>query len=125
MESVFADTLIISDLHLGSDVSRAREACQMIRNAVFHRLILLGDIFCDMNFGRLKKQHWHFLSMIRKLSNPKRGVEVVWVEGNHDRGLRCHVPFGRSERFSRLRVELRWSPLPGNPWPSIRPFRDQ
>ena len=87
MESVFADTLIISDLHLGSDVSRAREACQMIRNAVFHRLILLGDIFCDLNFGRLKKQHWQFLSMIRKLSNPKRGVEVVWVEGNHDRGL--------------------------------------
>jgi UDP-2,3-diacylglucosamine pyrophosphatase LpxH len=54
---------------------------------VFHRLILLGDIFCDLNFGRLNKQHWQFLSTIRKLSNPKRGVEVVWVEGNHDRGL--------------------------------------
>ena len=24
---------------------------------------------------------------IRKLSNPKRNVEVVWVEGNHDHGL--------------------------------------
>jgi UDP-2,3-diacylglucosamine pyrophosphatase LpxH len=87
MESILADTLIISDLHLGSEVSRARDACQMLSAAMFRRLILLGDIFCDLNFGRLKKQHWHFLSMIRKLSSPKRDVEVVWVEGNHDRGL--------------------------------------
>jgi UDP-2,3-diacylglucosamine pyrophosphatase LpxH len=47
----------------------------------------LGDIFNDLNFRRLKKEHWQFLSYIRKLSNPKRNVEVVWVEGNHDLGL--------------------------------------
>src|SRR5581483_3246461 len=41
----------------------------------------------DLNFRRLKKEHWHFISYIRKLSNPKREVEVVWVEGNHDYGL--------------------------------------
>lgn len=90
MESIFADTLIISDLHLGSEVSRAHDACEMLSGAMFRRLILLGDIFCDLNFGRLKKQHWQFLSLIRKLSSPKRGVEIVWVEGNHDRGL-CDV----------------------------------
>ncbi len=87
MEPVIADTILISDLHLGSEVSRAREATRFLRQAVFNRLVLLGDIFCDLNFGRLKKHHWRFLSLIRKLSNPKRGVEVVWVEGNHDRGL--------------------------------------
>lgn len=81
------DTIIISDLHLGSEVSRAEEALQMLKSRIFRRLILLGDIFCDLNFGRLKKEHWALLSYIRKLSNPKRGVEVVWVEGNHDRGL--------------------------------------
>ena len=81
------DTVIISDLHLGSDVSRAKAALRMLSGTCFRRLILLGDIFCDLNFRRLKKQHWQFLSYIRKLSNPKRGVEVVWVEGNHDQGL--------------------------------------
>ena len=81
------DTIILSDLHLGSEVSRARAALQMLKATSFRRLILLGDIFCDLNFRRLKKEHWHFLSHIRKLSNPKRGVEVVWVEGNHDYGL--------------------------------------
>ena len=49
--------------------------------------MLLGDIFCDLNFRRLTSDHWKFLSRIRKLSNPKRKVEVVWVEGNHDQGL--------------------------------------
>src|SRR5262249_19531126 len=58
-----------------------------LRSLSFRRLILLGDIFCDLNFRRLKKEHWRFLSYVRKLSNPKRHVEVVWVEGNHDRGL--------------------------------------
>src|SRR5690242_18245897 len=81
------DTVILSDLHLGSEVSRARAALQTLKASSFRRLILLGDIFCDLNFRRLKKEHWQFLSYIRKLSNPKRGVEVVWVEGNHDFGL--------------------------------------
>ena len=81
------DTVILSDLHLGSEVSRAKAALQALKGLSFRRLILLGDIFCDLNFRRLKKEHWQFLSYIRKLSNPKRGVEVVWVEGNHDYGL--------------------------------------
>src|SRR5690349_11401901 len=81
------DTVILSDLHLGSEVSRAQAALAMLKGNSFRRLILLGDIFCDLNFRRLKKEHWRFLSHIRKLSNPKRGVEVVWVEGNHDQGL--------------------------------------
>ena len=84
---IFADTIIISDLHLGSEVSRASAAMRMLKAASFNRLILLGDIFSDLNFGRLKKEHWRFLGYIRKLSNPKREIEVVWVEGNHDHGL--------------------------------------
>jgi UDP-2,3-diacylglucosamine pyrophosphatase LpxH len=81
------DTLILSDLHLGADMSRAREALHVLQENQYRRLILLGDIFADLNFGRLKKEHWKFLGFIRKLSNPKRNVEVVWVEGNHDHGL--------------------------------------
>ncbi|MFZ3343404.1 MAG: metallophosphoesterase family protein [Terriglobales bacterium] len=81
------DTLILSDLHLGADMSHAREALRVLEENRYRRLILLGDIFADLNFGRLKKEHWKFLGYIRKLSNPKRHVEVIWVEGNHDHGL--------------------------------------
>jgi len=81
------DTIIISDLHLGSDVSRAWDALELLQSIRFKRLILLGDIFADLNFRRLTKEHWKFLGYIRKLSNPKHQIEVVWVEGNHDHGL--------------------------------------
>ena len=87
MIELATDTLILSDLHLGSEVSRAREATELLTNQDFRRLVLLGDIFSDLNFRRLTSEHWKFLSRIRKLSNPKRKVEVVWVEGNHDQGL--------------------------------------
>jgi UDP-2,3-diacylglucosamine pyrophosphatase LpxH len=87
MEMHSYDVLILSDLHLGSKVSRAKDALRVLKQMNYRRLILLGDIFCDLNFGRLNKEHWRFLSYIRKLSNPKRDVEVVWIEGNHDYGL--------------------------------------
>jgi UDP-2,3-diacylglucosamine pyrophosphatase LpxH len=87
MDPSACNTLILSDLHLGADVSHAREATQLLKQSRFERLILLGDIFADLNFARLTKEHWKFLGYIRKLSNPKRHVEVVWVEGNHDHGL--------------------------------------
>jgi UDP-2,3-diacylglucosamine pyrophosphatase LpxH len=81
------NTLILSDLHLGAETSRAREATRVLKQSRFERLILLGDIFADLNFAPLTKEHWKFLGYMRKLSNPKRNVEVVWVEGNHDHGL--------------------------------------
>src|SRR3984893_9120985 len=81
------NTLILSDLHLGAETSRAREATRVLKENRFQRLILLGDIFADLNFARLTKEHWKCLGYIRKLSNPKRKIEVVWVEGNHDHGL--------------------------------------
>ena len=64
------DTLILSDLHLGADMSHAREALRVLEENRYRRLILLGDIFADLNFGRLKKEHWKFLGYIRKLSIP-------------------------------------------------------
>ncbi|MFY9647453.1 MAG: metallophosphoesterase [Terriglobales bacterium] len=99
------DTLILSDLHLGADMSRAREALRVLREHQYRRLILLGDIFADLNFGRLKKEHWKFLGYIRKLSNPKRKVEVVWVEGNHDHGL---APIMSHLVGVRVFQEYRW-----------------
>jgi UDP-2,3-diacylglucosamine pyrophosphatase LpxH len=87
MDPHVCNTLILSDLHLGAETSHAREATRVLRENRFQRLILLGDIFADLNFARLTKEHWKFLGYIRKLSNPKRKIEVVWVEGNHDHGL--------------------------------------
>ena len=76
------DTLIISDLHLGSEVCRAKELVRTLKEWDYRRLVLLGDIFDDLNFKRLRKSHWKFLSYMRKIS---KKVDVVWVKGNHDK----------------------------------------
>ncbi len=84
---MLCETLIVSDVHLGSSVSLAADLLHLLRNSSFKRLILLGDIFQDLDFSRLTGEHWKLIGFIRKLSNPKRNVEVVWVEGNHDAGI--------------------------------------
>lgn len=81
------ETLLISDVHLGSDVSRPDALLATLKSYVFRRLILLGDVLDDLNFGRLPTSHWDLLSYLRTLCEPERNVEVVWVEGNHDRLL--------------------------------------
>ena len=85
------DTIIVSDIHLGSKVSRVEKLTDIIEKEyhkdgqyLFNRLVLLGDIFDNHDAGRLADEHWDFLSLIKKLSHPKSGVEVVWLEGNHD-----------------------------------------
>jgi UDP-2,3-diacylglucosamine pyrophosphatase LpxH len=81
------DTLIVSDVHLGSSASLAADLLHLLKTSRFKRLILLGDIFQDLDFSRLTREQWRLIGHIRRLSNPKRGVEVVWVEGNHDAGI--------------------------------------
>ena len=78
------DTIIISDVHLGSKVSRAKEAVSTLKKYAFNRLILLGDIFDDLNFERLTDEHWEFISYVREISQQNPKIDVAWVIGNHD-----------------------------------------
>jgi len=78
------DAVVLSDLHLGSDICQAEALATFLAGLADdrpERLILNGDIFNSMNFGRLKKWHWRVLSQIRKLSDR---IETVWIVGNHD-----------------------------------------
>lgn len=78
------DTLIVSDIHLGSEVSRSKQLLDIIKQFHFKRLILNGDVFDDLNFKRLSKSDWKFLSYIRKISGHKIDSHITWVIGNHD-----------------------------------------
>lgn len=90
------DTVIVSDVHLGSKISRAKELLAELRKIRkkhgFRRLILLGDIFddskffTDPTFSKFPKSHRRLLKYWRALANSGK-VELIWVEGNHDRGI--------------------------------------
>ena len=80
------DAVCISDLHLGSDICQVRlleSFLKDIRRQIIKtdQLILNGDVFDSWDFRRLRKRHWHVLSLLRKMSDELR---VVWVAGNHD-----------------------------------------
>lgn len=83
METARADALVISDLHLGSDVCQAKAIEDFIGAAPSRasQLVLNGDVFDSLDFHRLKKHHWHVLSKLRKISDT---IKVTWVCGNHD-----------------------------------------
>lgn len=81
-----ADTLIVSDLHLGLPAARPRDLLRLLERWRFERLILLGDVFHDWSFRHLCADTWRLLAHLRALSH--RGeAELVWVAGNHDRYL--------------------------------------
>jgi UDP-2,3-diacylglucosamine pyrophosphatase LpxH len=79
------DCIVISDLHLGSDVCQARLLEEFLIWAVDHcrELVINGDIFDDLNFKRLTKRHFACLKVIRRNSD-REDLRVVWVRGNHD-----------------------------------------
>jgi len=79
------DCLVISDLHLGSDMCQARLLEAFLLWAVRHtrELVINGDIFDDLNFKRLTKRHFACLKVIRKNSD-RDDFRLIWIRGNHD-----------------------------------------
>ncbi len=79
------DCLVISDLHLGSDVCQAKLLEEFLIWAVEHcdQLVINGDIFDDLNFKRLTKRHFACLKVIRR-NTDRQDFRLVWVRGNHD-----------------------------------------
>ncbi|WP_165074713.1 UDP-2,3-diacylglucosamine diphosphatase [Paludisphaera rhizosphaerae] len=79
------DCLIISDLHLGSEVCQASLLEDFLKWAVENtrELVINGDIFDDLNFKRLSKRHFACLKILRRNSD-RDDLRLVWVRGNHD-----------------------------------------
>lgn len=84
--------ILISDIHVGSPVSRSKALLATLKKYHFRLLIINGDFFDDLNFTRLTRDDWELLSYLRKISNPKYGVRVIWARGNHDEPASEAIP---------------------------------
>jgi UDP-2,3-diacylglucosamine pyrophosphatase LpxH len=84
-EGTHFDCIVISDLHLGSDICQAKLLEEFLTWAVEHcdQLVINGDIFDDLNFKRLTKRHFACLKVIRR-NTDRDDFRLVWVRGNHD-----------------------------------------
>jgi UDP-2,3-diacylglucosamine pyrophosphatase LpxH len=78
-------TLFISDIHLGSFMSSADKLLEVFKDYEFDNLIINGD-FIDMTSMK-RKFFWnidHSTVIQKVLRFSRKGVNVVYVVGNHD-----------------------------------------
>ena len=76
-----SNILVISDIHLGSPVSRVKALAKVLKDEKYGHLIINGDLFDNKNMGSYKKHHWKILTLIRKIGEKK---EITLIRGNHD-----------------------------------------
>jgi len=81
--------LFISDVHLGTRISRSGALLAFLKTVDTEKIFLLGDI-ADISVMK-RKFYWdadHNALLRRLFKMVKKGVEVVYIPGNHDRDLR-------------------------------------
>ncbi len=79
-------TIIISDVHLGTKGSKARELVRFLKTNTCDKLILNGDIVDGWQLkrsGKWKKKHTSFFRVVIKMIE-KTKTEVIYIRGNHD-----------------------------------------
>lgn len=96
-EPIRCKTLFISDVHLGSHHCKAEKLLQFLEAVECEQLYLVGDIV-DV-WAMHKRVYWpkthnKVLSKLMKMS--KKGVDVIYIPGNHDENFRefCGSEFG-------------------------------
>lgn len=99
----YYSTVVLSDIHLGSEHSRIDEVTTFLKSVDCSKLILNGDI---IDGWQLKKQHRHwtkkhtdFFKVLMKMME-KQGTEIIYVRGNHDDFLDNLAPL----QFSNLSI---------------------
>ena len=96
-------TIVLSDIHLGSEHSRTEEVTRFLKHVDCDRLILNGDIIDGWQLKksgkRWKQKHTDFFKVLMKMME-KRGTEIIYVVGNHDDFLDSLAPF----KFSNISI---------------------
>jgi len=95
-------TIVISDIHLGSAGSKAKEVNDFLKSNSCDKLILNGDIIDGWQLkkgGVWKKKHTGFFRAVLKMMD-KYDTEVIYLRGNHDDFLDQIIPFKIGKQFS-------------------------
>ncbi len=103
MKKACYETVILSDVHLGTRDSKAEEATDFLKSIRCRRLILNGDIvdgWALRRGGAWTDQHTRFVRLILKKME-KEDTEVIYLRGNHDDILERFLPIA----FGSLRIE--------------------
>lgn len=95
-------TIVLSDIHLGTTGSKAKEVTEFLRNYSCQKLILNGDIIDGWQlkqYGTWKKNHTNFFKTVLK-QIVHYDTKVVYLRGNHDDFLDQVMPMKVGKNFS-------------------------
>lgn len=92
--------VVLSDVHLGTYGSHAKEMLQYLKSIKPETLVLNGDIIDIWQFSKRywPKSHMQIIKHITKLLS--KGTKIYYVTGNHDELLRKFVGF----RLGKLKI---------------------
>ncbi|MBP6611125.1 MAG: metallophosphoesterase, partial [Paludibacter sp.] len=81
-------TIVISDVHLGTEHSKTTQLAEFLRTVNCETLILNGDIIDGWQLqkggrNRWKKEHTDLFKIIMKMME-NYNTKVIYVRGNHD-----------------------------------------
>ena len=93
----FYPTIVISDIHLGTEHSKTRELADFLKTVNCNTLIMNGDIIDGWHLqkggkGKWKKEHTDFFKIIMKMME-NHNTKVIYVRGNHDDFIDHLAPF--------------------------------
>lgn len=97
-------TIVISDVHLGTEHSKTTQLADFLRTVNCETLILNGDIIDGWQLqkggrNRWKKEHTDLFKIIMKMME-NYNTKVIYVRGNHDDFLDHIAPFS----FSNIEI---------------------
>lgn len=94
-------TIVLSDIHLGTEGSKAKEVVSFLKRNSCETLILNGDIIDGWQLrkqGSWKKKHSAFFRQILKAID-EHNTKVYYLRGNHDDFLDQIIPFKIGKNF--------------------------
>jgi len=95
------DTVVISDVHLGTYGCHAKELVNYLRSIRPKRLVLNGDIIDIWQFSKSYFPPAHMKVVKELMKHLSKGVQVYYIPGNHDEMLRKFV----GQRMGNLIIE--------------------
>ena len=98
-------TIILSDIHLGSQYSRANDVVSFLKNNECEKLILNGDIIDGWALKRGSSWDENHMKCLRRILKISENTEVIWVVGNHDDFLNEFIPFSIGNIFIKKDIE--------------------
>ena len=98
-------SLFISDIHLGNPNSQPEKLLEVFKNYEFENLFIIGD-FIDLTFLK-RKFYWnqnHSTVIQKVLRYDRKGVNVIYILGNHDHYLRTLIENSSLEEIKSIKL---------------------